>query len=288
MINILAADKLMASPGLYATFLLWLMSELFEELPEVGDPDKPKLVFFFDEAHLLFDGAPKALVDKVEQVARLIRSKGVGLYFISQNPADVPEDILGQLGNRVQHALRAFTAKDRKNLAMAAQTYRDNPAFSTEQAIREVGVGEAVTSMLMKKGVPGVVQRTLIRPPSSQVGPLETGERQAMITASELEAKYKTVKDRESAYEMLAKRAAAAAEEAEKAEAEAEQQEPKLREFNTARRYEGKRVSRSTARRTQSDDSLTSAMTQAVIKELKGTTGRRIVRGILGGLFKGR
>jgi DNA double-strand break repair helicase HerA and related ATPase len=288
VINILAADKLMASPGLYATFLLWLMSELFEELPEVGDPDKPKLVFFFDEAHLLFDGAPKALVDKVEQVARLIRSKGVGLYFISQNPADVPEDILGQLGNRVQHALRAFTAKDRKNLAMAAQTYRDNPAFSTEQAIREVGVGEAVTSMLMKKGVPGVVQRTLIRPPSSQVGPLETGERQAMITASELEAKYKTVKDRESAYEMLAKRAAAAAEEAEKAEAEAEQQEPKLREFNTARRYEGKRVSRSTARRTQSDDSLTSAMTQAVIKELKGTTGRRIVRGILGGLFKGR
>ena len=288
MINILAADKLMASPGLYATFLLWLMSELFEELPEVGDPDKPKLVFFFDEAHLLFDGAPKALVDKVEQVARLIRSKGVGLYFISQNPADVPEDILGQLGNRVQHALRAFTAKDRKNLALAAQTYRDNPAFSTEEAIREVGVGEAVTSMLMKKGVPGIVQRTLIRPPSSQVGPLESAERQTMIAASDLDAKYRTVEDRESAYEMLAKRAEAAAAEAEQAEAEAEQQEPKLREFNTARRYEGKRVPRSTSRRTQGDDSLTSAMTQAVIKELKGTTGRRIVRGILGGLFKGR
>ncbi|MEL7127836.1 MAG: helicase HerA-like domain-containing protein, partial [Pseudomonadota bacterium] len=145
MVNILAADKLMASPKLYATFLLWLLSELFEELPEVGDPDKPKLVFFFDEAHLLFDDAPKALVDKVEQVARLIRSKGVGVYFITQNPADVPEDILGQLGNRIQHALRAFTAKDRKELRLAAETYRENPRFDTEAAIREVGVGEAVT-----------------------------------------------------------------------------------------------------------------------------------------------
>ena len=160
MVNILAADKLMASPGLYATFLLWLLSELFEELPEVGDPDKPKLVFFFDEAHLLFDDAPKALIDKVEQVARLIRSKGVGVYFITQNPADVPEDILGQLGNRIQHALRAFTARDRKNLKLAAETYRENPRFDTEDAIREVGVGEAVTSMLMKKGVPGIVERT--------------------------------------------------------------------------------------------------------------------------------
>ena len=148
MVNILASDKLMGAPRLYATFLLWLLSELFEELPEVGDPDKPKLVFFFDEAHLLFEDAPKVLVDKVEQVARLIRSKGVGVYFISQNPADIPEDILGQLGNRVQHALRAFTARDRKNLRLAAETYRENPAFDTETAIREVGVGEAVTSML--------------------------------------------------------------------------------------------------------------------------------------------
>ena len=162
-INILAADKLMASPKLYATFLLWLLSELFEELPEVGDPDKPRLVFFFDEAHLLFDDAPKALVDKVEQVARLIRSKGVGVYFVTQNPADVPEDVLGQLGNRIQHALRAFTARDRKELRQAAQTYRENPRFDTEEAIREVGVGEAVTSMLQRKGVPGVVERTLIR-----------------------------------------------------------------------------------------------------------------------------
>lgn len=154
MVNILASDKLMAAPRLYATFLLWLLSELFEELPEVGDPDKPKLVFFFDEAHLLFDGAPKVLVDKVEQVARLIRSKGVGVHFITQNPADIPEDILGQLGNRVQHALRAFTARDRKNLRLAAETYRENPAFDTEAAIREVGVGEAVTSMLQKKVFP--------------------------------------------------------------------------------------------------------------------------------------
>ena len=169
-INILAADRLMSSPRLYATFLLWLLSELFENLPEVGDPDKPKLVFFFDEAHLLFEDAPKALVSKVEQVARLIRSKGVGVYFITQNPADVPENILGQLGNRVQHALRAFTAKDQKDLRMASDTYRANPRFATEDAIRDVGTGEAVTSFLELKGIPGIVERTLVRPPSSQLG----------------------------------------------------------------------------------------------------------------------
>ena len=171
-INVLAADKLMQSPRLYATFLLWLLSELFEELPEVGDPDKPKFVFFFDEAHLLFDDAPKALINKVEQVARLIRSKGVGVYFITQNPADVPDDILGQLGNRVQHALRAYTPRDRKALKAAAETFRPNPDFKTEKAILEVGVGEALVSTLEKKGVPSMVQRTLIRPPSSRLGPL--------------------------------------------------------------------------------------------------------------------
>lgn len=288
MINILAADKLMAAPGLYATFLLWLLSELFEELPEVGDPDKPKLVFFFDEAHLLFDDAPKALVDKVEQVARLIRSKGVGIYFVTQNPGDVPEDILGQLGNRFQHALRAFTARDRKNLRMAAETYRENPGFSTEAAIREVGVGEAVTSMLMKKGVPGIVERTLIRPPSSQLGPISKAERAAVMAASGMAAKYDNVLDRKSAYEILAKRAEAAAKGAEKAETAAEEQPAALREFNAARRYSGSRVSRSTARSRQPRDTFGSAMTQAVIKELKGTTGRRLVRGILGSLFKGR
>ena len=289
MVNILAADKLMAAPRLYSTFLLWLLSELFEELPEVGDPDKPKLVFFFDEAHLLFDDAPKVLIDKVEQVARLIRSKGVGIYFITQNPADVPEDILGQLGNRIQHALRAFTARDRRNLKLAAETYRENPAFSTEDAIREVGVGEAVTSMLQKKGVPGIVERTLIRPPSSQLGPITAAERQAVLDASDMAVKYNASVDRHSAYEILQKRAQDAAETAAKAEAEAEASEdPVAREFSTARRYSGGRVGRSTSRSFRSKDTFASAMSEAVIKELKGTTGRRIVRGILGGLFKGR
>ncbi|UWQ39054.1 DUF853 domain-containing protein [Leisingera aquaemixtae] len=289
MVNILAADKLMAAPGLYATFLLWLLSELFEELPEVGDPDKPRLVFFFDEAHLLFDDAPKALIDKVEQVARLIRSKGVGVYFITQNPADVPEDILGQLGNRIQHALRAFTAKDRKNLRLAAGTYRENPRFPTEDAIREVGVGEAVTSMLQKKGVPGVVERTLIRPPSTQLGPITEQERAAILKASDMAGKYDTPVDRRSAYEILAQRAQTAAQEAETSETEAEESaQPMAREFNAARRYSGTRVSRSTSRSYREKDTFTSAMSEAVIKELKGTTGRRIVRGILGSLFRGR
>ncbi|MBA85020.1 helicase HerA-like domain-containing protein [Thalassobius sp. S69A] len=289
-INILAADKLMASPRLYATFLLWLLSELFEQLPEVGDPDKPKLVFFFDEAHLLFEDAPKALVDKVEQVARLIRSKGVGVYFITQNPADVPEDILGQLGNRVQHALRAFTAKDRKELRMAAETYRDNPRFDTEEAIREVGVGEAVTSFLQKKGVPGIVERTLIRPPSSQLGPIDPSERKALIDSSPIAGKYETLSDRHSAYEILTKRAqdaARAAEEAERQEEEAAAE----REYKAARRYSGTRVTRSTSRSSRSNsrgDTMGEALGKALIKELKGTTGRRIVRGILGSLFKGR
>ena len=209
-INLLAADKLMNSPRLYATFLLWLLSELFEELPEVGNPDKPKLVFFFDEAHLLFDDAPKALVDKVEQVARLIRSKGVGVYFITQNPADVPEDILGQLGNRVQHALRAFTAKDQKALRQAAENYRPNPAFDIADAITEVGTGEAVTSMLENKGIPGIAQRTLIRPPSSKLGPIEASDRKALMATSPMASKYDTAVDRESAHEILLKRADAA------------------------------------------------------------------------------
>lgn len=292
MINILAADKLMGSPRLYATFLLWLLSELFENLPEVGDPDKPKLVFFFDEAHLLFDDAPDALIDKVEQVARLIRSKGVGVYFITQNPDDVPEDILGQLGNRVQHALRAFTARDQKALARAAETYRPNPRFDTSEAIREVGVGEAVTSMLEDKGVPGVVERTLIRPPSSQLGPITKAERKAVMAASPMAGKYDKVLDRKSAYEILAARAEQAAKEAAAEEARVEEDDslgPALREFNAGRRYTGKKVTRSTSRSSRrQDDSFGEAMTKVVIKELKGTTGRRIVRGILGGLFKGR
>ncbi|SDW40719.1 hypothetical protein SAMN05444358_101739 [Ruegeria halocynthiae] len=290
MVNILASDKLMGSPRLYATFLLWLLSELFEELPEVGDPEKPKLVFFFDEAHLLFDDAPKVLVDKVEQVARLIRSKGVGVYFISQNPADIPEDILGQLGNRVQHALRAFTARDRKNLRLAAETYRENPAFDTETAIREVGVGEAVTSMLQKKGIPGVVERTLIRPPGSQLGPITKVERQSVIKASSMDAKYGKRIDRQSAFEILQARANAAASAAEQAESDEalEQQNPVEREYASARRYSGSRVGRSSSRISRKKDTFATAMGEAVIKELKGTTGRRIVRGILGGLFRNR
>jgi len=290
-INILAADKLMGAPRLYATFLLWLLSELFEQLPEVGDPDKPKLVFFFDEAHLLFEDAPKALVDKVEQVARLIRSKGVGVYFVTQNPDDVPEDILGQLGNRVQHALRAFTARDRKALRMAAETYRDNPRFDTEEAIREVGVGEAVTSFLQKKGVPGIVERTLIRPPSSQLGPITASERKTLVDASPIAGKYEVLKDSESAYEILARRAEVAAKEAEVAEAAEEEAEVMEREFKSARRFSGARVRRSSSRPQRSSrrgDTVGEALGKALVKELRGTTGRRIVRGILGGLFKGR
>lgn len=287
-INVLASDQLMTSPRLYATFLLWLLSELFEELPEVGDPDKPKLVFFFDEAHLLFDGAPKALVDKVEQVARLIRSKGVGVFFVTQNPADVPEDILGQLGNRVQHGLRAFTARDRKALRQAADTYRDNPAFDTADTIRDVGVGEAVTSFLERKGVPGVAERTLIRPPSSQLGPITPEERNTVVANSPVAGKYDTVTDRNSAYEILRARTEQAAKEAEEAEQAEETASAAEREYRTGRRYSGERVGRSTSRRNRRDETWGEAIGDAVIKELKGTTGRRIIRGIFGTLFKGR
>lgn len=289
-INILAADKLMGSPRLYATFLLWLLSELFEELPEVGNPDKPKLVFFFDEAHLLFDDAPKALVAKVEQVARLIRSKGVGVYFVTQNPGDIPEDVLGQLGNRVQHALRAFTGKDRKELKTAAETYRDNPSFDTATAIQEVGTGEAVTSFLDPKGIPMVVERTLIRPPSSQLGPISEAERKTIMQSSDMAGKYDTLLDRQSAFEMLGKRAEEAAAAAEKAEAEEEALEQKEREFKAARRYDGGRSARqtSTRRTSRSSGGFGDALAAVVVKELKGTTGRRLVRGILGSLFKGR
>lgn len=287
-INILAADKLMNSPRLYATFLLWLLSELFEELPEVGNPDKPKLVFFFDEAHLLFDDAPKALVDKVEQVARLIRSKGVGVFFITQNPADVPDDVLGQLGNRVQHALRAFTARDQKDLQKAAETYRPNPRFDTADAIREVGTGEAVTSMLDQKGIPMIVERTLIRPPSSQLGPITQQERAAIMAMSPMSGKYDKRLDRDSAFEMLARRADAAAKEAEAAEAQAAREEEAEREFRQARRYDGGRTASSRSRRAKEPESLGGALADAFVKEMKGTTGRRIIRGIFGTIFKSR
>lgn len=291
VVNILAADKLMnSSPRLYATFLLWLLSELFEELPEVGDPDKPKLVFFFDEAHLLFNDAPKALVAKVEQVARLIRSKGVGVYFITQNPADVPDMILGQLGNRVQHALRAFTAKDQKDLKLAAETYRPNPRFAIEDAIRDVGTGEAVTSLLEAKGVPGIAERTLVRPPSSQLGPIDPGTRAQLLRASGLGAKYDTAIDRDSAWERLRARADRAAREAEAAEARRAEED---REFSRGRRYDPDQFGEDRSRKapaprrstSRSSDSIGEAFAKSFARQLGTKTGQAVIRGVLGTIF---
>jgi DNA double-strand break repair helicase HerA and related ATPase len=205
-INILAADKLMESPRLYATFLLWLLSELFEELPEVGDPPKPKLCFFFDEAHLLFNDAPKALLDKIEQVVRLIRSKGVGVYFVTQNPLDVPDKVLAQLGNRVQHALRAFTPRDQKAVRAAAETFRANPKLDTAKVIMELGKGEALVSFLEGNGTPSMVERCMIRPPSARLGPITPEERKALIANSPVKGKYDQAIDSDSAYEVLQRR----------------------------------------------------------------------------------
>lgn len=216
VVSVLDATKLINSPRLYSTFLLWLLSELFEELPEVGDPDKPKLVFFFDEAHLLFNDAPRALLEKVDQVVKLIRSKGVGVFFVTQNPRDLPESVLAQLGNRIQHALRAYTPSERKAVKSAADSFRPNEAFSTEEVITELGTGEALVSCLDAKGIPGVVQRTLIRPPSSRLGPATEAERKQVMTGSPVAAKYDKSIDRESAYEILEDREIAAAKAAEK------------------------------------------------------------------------
>ncbi|MFN4158403.1 MAG: helicase HerA-like domain-containing protein [Gemmobacter sp.] len=294
VVSVLAADKLMSSPRLYATFLLWLLSELFETLPEVGNPEKPKLVFFFDEAHLLFDGAPKGLVDKVEQVARLIRSKGVGVYFVTQRPADVPEVILAQLGNRVQHALRAFTGRDQTDLRRAAQTYRANPRFSTEEAIREVGTGEAVTSFLEAKGIPGVVERTLVRPPMSQLGPIDPAIRAQLIAQSPVRGKYDTAIDRDSAFERLRARAEASAREAAEAEATAAREKEAAREYQNARRYdprmprETKTTTRSTTPRSRSSDSVGEAFAKSFARSLGSRSGQAVIRGVLGSIFKGR
>ncbi len=312
-LNVLAADRLMQSPRLYATFLLWLLSELFEELPEVGDPDKPKFVFFFDEAHLLFDGAPKALVNKVEQVARLIRSKGVGVYFVTQNPADVPDDILGQLGNRVQHALRAYTPRDRKALKAAAETFRPNPKFDTETAIMEVGTGEALVSTLLKKGIPSVVERTLIRPPSSHLGPCDDATRKRVIQQSPLAGLYEAAVDRESAYEILTQQAQAAAEAAEREELDepdeeswadfkrrqdqgrdyhAEEEAPSWRDraYKSSRRYKPavEPKPRKSSRRSSRSDSVGEALVKSVVRTAGTQITRQLVRGVLGGLFRGR
>jgi len=301
-ISILAADELMQSPRLYSTFLLWLLSELFEELPEVGDMDKPKLVFFFDEAHLMFDEAPKVLVEKVEQMVKLIRSKGVGVYFVTQNPVDIPDGVLSQLGNRVQHALRAFTPKEQKAVRVAADTFRPNPAFKAKDVITELGVGEALVSTLMKKGVPSMVERTLVRPPSSRLGPLSEKERAEIMKMSPVAEQYDKTIDRESAYEMLKK----AAEDAARREAEQEEREDQEREergrvrksrsgfqlpdFDRDDRPTKRSRSKSKSRRKRgrrSRQSVTEAAVKSIARTVSSSLGRALVRGILGSLKKG-
>ena len=234
IINVLAADRLMQSPKLYATFLLWLLAELFEVLPEVGDPEKPKLVFFFDEAHLLFDEAPDALQDKIEQVVRLIRSKGVGVYFVTQNPIDIPEKVAGQLGNRVQHALRAYTPRDQKAIRAAAETFRINPKLDVAEAITELKTGEALVSTLMDDGAPSVVQRTLIKPPRSRLGPIDAKERAIIQSISPFAGKYDTRVDRESAAEVLAQKAQDAAETADEVAATSREEVARREQKNTS------------------------------------------------------
>ncbi|MBX3096347.1 MAG: DUF853 family protein [Fimbriimonadaceae bacterium] len=286
IVNILAADRLMNSRRTYATFLLWLLSELFEELPEVGDMDKPKLVFFFDEAHLLFSDAPAALVEKVEQVVRLIRSKGVGVYFVTQNPLDIPDTVLGQLGNRVQHALRAFTPRDQKAVKSAASTFRQNPAFDTETVITELGVGEALVSLLDEKGAPTIVERTLVRPPLSRLGPATETERSAVMNGSPVAGRYDKDHDPESAYEILSKRAEVKAKEAAEAEqAAAEAKEAARQEKEREKQARVSARARPAARRS---DSAFEAGIKSVMRSAGSQVGREIIRGVLGGLFRGR
>ena len=280
VVNVLAANELMQSPKLYATFLLWLLAELFEELPEIGDPDQPELVFFFDEAHLLFEDAPKALVDKIEQVVRLIRSKGVGVYFVTQSPSDVPDDVLGQLGNRVQHALRAFTPRDERAVKAAANTFRQNPAFDAAEVIKELGVGEALTSFLDAKGRPGIVERTLIRPPTSRLGPATESERKKVMDASPVAGRYEKEVDRESAFEILqarADKAAAAAEAAEKAEAETRRKALEDKEREKAERAANRRRKRSSR-----SDSVIETAAKSAARSVARSLGRELVRGLLG------
>ena len=275
VINILAADRLMQSPQLYATLLLWLLAELYERLPEVGDPDKPKLVFFFDEAHLLFNDAPKVLLDRIEQVVRLIRSKGVGVYFVKQNPLDVPDVVLGQLGNRVQHALRAFTPRDQKAVKTAAQTMRANPKIDTEKAITELGVGEALISFLDDKGRPTIVERAYVMPPASRIGPITTDERNAVLAASPVKGIYEKTVDRESAYEKLKGRAVTSADTAAAGGAPAgggiwDSVKGSLGGLMTG---------------TGRKDSLVEAVAKSAARTVGSTVGRELVRGVLGSLL---
>ncbi|MBK9130214.1 MAG: DUF853 family protein [Gammaproteobacteria bacterium] len=265
VISVLDATALMTRPRLYAMFLLWLLAELFEQLPEIGDPDRPRLVFFFDEAHLLFDDAPKALVDKIEQVVRLIRSKGVGVYFVTQSPLDIPEDVLGQLGNRVQHALRAFTPKDQKAVKAAAQTFRANEGLDTARVITELGVGEALVSVLDAEGRPTPVERALICPPESRIGPLTDAERAERLARSPLRGRYDQVLDRVSAYEALKQRADVEAQQA--AVERAQREQPVL------------------ARVPRGRQTPVEAMAQSAARAIGSSLGRQIVRGVLGSLL---
>jgi len=281
-VNVLDSTRLMNSPRLYAAFLLWLLSELFEQLPEIGDPEKPRLVFFFDEAHLLFNDAPKGLLEKVEQVVRLIRSKGVGVYFVTQNPADIPDTVLAQLGNRVQHALRAYTPAEQKGLRAAAQSFRTNPAFDTAEAIQGLGVGEALVSTLDDKGAPTVVAQTRIRPPDSRLGPATEAERAAVMAASPVRGTYDTAIDRESAEEVLkARRAQADRIEAETAAAEAQIKaaEKAARSAPAPTRERAAPRPRASSRQTPME-----ALTKSVLRTAGSTITRELLRGVLGSL----
>jgi DNA helicase HerA-like ATPase len=293
IVNILAADKLMNNPRLYASFLLWLLSELFEQLPEVGDREKPKLVFFFDEAHLLFNDAPQALLEKVEQVVRLIRSKGVGVYFVTQNPLDIPEKVLGQLGNRVQHALRAFTPRDQKAVKSVAETMRANPKLNTQKAILELGVGEALVSLLDAKGSPGITERAFVLPPASQIGPITPDERKQLIQSSVVAGVYEKVMDRESAFELLRKRAEATAPPAKPgapAQAGAPGQAPGAPPAAEGGILGGigDVLFGSTGPRGGRREGIVDAMAKSAARSVGSAVAREIARGVLGSLLGGR
>ena len=295
VVNILAADKLMHSPRLYATFLLWMLSELFETLPEVGDLDKPKLVFFFDEAHLLFKDAPTALVERIELVVRLVRSKGVGVYFVTQNPLDIPDTVLGQLGNRVQHALRAFTPRDQKAVKSAADTMRANPGLDIATAITELAVGEALISLLDEKGRPGVTQRVFVVPPGSQIGPITPAQRQALIAQSLVAGVYEKTVDRESAHEKLKGRAAAAApSDAEERSLRDEAQDAVRAPRDTASKERASPPAESGGgwlgdllQGSGRKDSVLETVAKSAARTIGSSVGREIIRGVLGSLLGG-
>ncbi|WP_223669803.1 helicase HerA-like C-terminal domain-containing protein [Kangiella shandongensis] len=275
LINILHSKELMLNPRIYSTFLLWLLSELFEEMEEVGDPDKPRLVFFFDEAHLLFENAPKALLDRIEQVVRLIRSKGVGVFFITQHPTDIPDDVLGQLGNRIQHALRAFTPRDFKAVKTAAETFRPNPELDTESLITQLGVGEALVSVLDEKGRPSIVEQTLICPPESRIGPLDDKERETVFKASPVHGLYDEAVDRESAYEILLA----------KEEQLKERQQKEMEEAKRLREKEEKaKAARKKKTRRSNRQGIGEAFLKTLVRTLGSNLGKKLLRGILGSL----